>query len=160
MRTASIALTIAAGTSKTSVYFNESTRGYISDGCLIHTRSRENLKCSEDVRLRRRSNHRSKQAKQSLYTLWWRLGEMRYSSYSFLTSALDGGEWSASRSGRSLPRGKDPQYPLYRRLGGPQSRSGHMSKKWSSSFWADSQLHAPGTWINELFSFRLCSCRL
>jgi hypothetical protein len=23
------------------------------------------------------------------------------------------------------PRGKDPRYPLYRRLGGPQSRSGH-----------------------------------
>jgi hypothetical protein len=26
-------------------------------------------------------------------------GEKRYSSYSFLTSALDGGEWSASRPG-------------------------------------------------------------
>jgi hypothetical protein len=24
----------------------------------------------------------------------------------------------------ALPRGKSPQYPLYRRLGGPQSRSG------------------------------------
>jgi hypothetical protein len=23
------------------------------------------------------------------------------------------------------PRAKDPRYPLYRRLGGPQSRSGH-----------------------------------
>jgi hypothetical protein len=52
-------------------------------------------------------------------------GERSYSSYSFLTSALDGGEWSASRSGRALPRGKDPRYPLYRRLDGPQSRSGH-----------------------------------
>jgi hypothetical protein len=52
-------------------------------------------------------------------------GERRYSSYSFLTSALDGGEWSAPRTGRALPRGKDPRYPLYRRLGGPQSRSGH-----------------------------------
>jgi hypothetical protein len=30
-------------------------------------------------------------------------GERRYSSYSFLTSALDGGEWSASRPGRALP---------------------------------------------------------
>jgi hypothetical protein len=49
----------------------------------------------------------------------------RYSSYSLLTSALDGGEWSASRPGRALPRGKDPQYPLYRRLGGPQTQSGH-----------------------------------
>jgi hypothetical protein len=55
-------------------------------------------------------------------------GERRYSSYSFSTSALDRGEWSASRPGRALPRGKDPQYPLDRRLGGPQSRSGHRGK--------------------------------
>jgi hypothetical protein len=49
-----------------------------------------------------------------------------YSSHSFTTSALDVGEWSASRPGRALPPGKDPRYPLARRLGGPQSRSGHM----------------------------------
>jgi hypothetical protein len=42
-----------------------------------------------------------------------------------LTSAPDGGEWSASRPVRALLRGKDPRYPLYRRLRGPQSRSGH-----------------------------------
>jgi hypothetical protein len=30
-------------------------------------------------------------------------GERRYSSYSFLTSALDGDEWSASRPGRAVP---------------------------------------------------------
>jgi hypothetical protein len=53
----------------------------------------------------------------------WR--ERRYSSYSFSTSALDVGEWSASRPGRALPRRKDPRYPLYGRLGGPQNRSGH-----------------------------------
>jgi hypothetical protein len=29
--------------------------------------------------------------------------ERRYSSYSFSTSALDGGEWSASRPDRALP---------------------------------------------------------
>jgi hypothetical protein len=34
------------------------------------------------------------------------MGERRYSSYSFLTSALDGGEWSASRPGRALPPGE------------------------------------------------------
>jgi hypothetical protein len=33
------------------------------------------------------------------------------------------GEWSAARPGRSLPPGKT-WYPLYRRLGGPQGRSG------------------------------------
>ena len=33
------------------------------------------------------------------------------------------GEWSAARPGRKLPPGKT-RYPLYRRLGGPQGRSG------------------------------------
>jgi hypothetical protein len=31
------------------------------------------------------------------------VGERKYSSYSFSTSALDGGEWSASRPGCALP---------------------------------------------------------
>ncbi|KDR23422.1 Furin-like protease 2 [Zootermopsis nevadensis] len=35
-------------------------------------------------------------------------GIRQYSSCSFLTSALDGGEWLASRPGRALPSGKDP----------------------------------------------------
>jgi hypothetical protein len=48
-------------------------------------------------------------------------GERRYSSYLFLTSALDGGEWSVSRPGRALSRGKDPRYPLYLRLVGPRA---------------------------------------
>ena len=41
--------------------------------------------------------------------------------------ALEGGEGSASHPGRSLPPGKT-RYPLYRRLGGPQGRSGHVRK--------------------------------
>jgi hypothetical protein len=49
------------------------------------------------------------------------LGEWRYRSTHSLTSALDGGEWSASRPGRFTPR---ERAPLDRRLGGPQSRSG------------------------------------
>jgi len=36
-----------------------------------------------------------------------------------MTAALEGGEWSAARSGRTLPPGKS-RYPFYRRLGGPQ----------------------------------------
>jgi hypothetical protein len=40
----------------------------------------------------------------------WR--ERRYSSYTFLTSALYGGEWSASRPGRALHRGMDPPVPI------------------------------------------------
>jgi len=37
--------------------------------------------------------------------------------------ALDGGEWSAARPGRTLPPGKT-RYAFYRRLGGPQGRYG------------------------------------
>jgi hypothetical protein len=66
------------------------------------------------------------------YKLSWRAtrhgsawGERRYSSYSYLTSALDGGEWSASRPGpHKTPLGKNQWYPLDRRLGGPQGQSG------------------------------------
>jgi hypothetical protein len=39
-------------------------------------------------------------------------GERRYSSYSFSTSALDRGEWSASRPGRASPPGKEPPVPI------------------------------------------------
>ena len=44
-----------------------------------------------------------------------------------MTTALEGGEGSASLPGRSLPSGKT-RYPLYRRLGGPQGRSGQVRK--------------------------------
>jgi len=44
-----------------------------------------------------------------------------------LTSAPEGGEGSASRPGRKLPPGMT-RYPLYRRLGGPQGRSGQVRK--------------------------------
>ena len=40
-----------------------------------------------------------------------------------MTAALEGGEWSAARPGHTLPQAKT-QYPLYRRLGGPQGQSG------------------------------------
>jgi hypothetical protein len=61
--------------------------------------------------------------KQSRYTPWRRLGERRYSSYSFSTSALDGGEWSASRHGPAFTPGE--RTPGTHWVGGPQSRSGH-----------------------------------
>jgi hypothetical protein len=53
-----------------------------------------------------------------------RQGGEEYRAYSFLTR-LDAGKWSASRPGCALPPGKEPQYPLDRRLGGPQSWSWH-----------------------------------
>ena len=40
-----------------------------------------------------------------------------------MTAALEGDEWSAARPGRTLPPGKT-RFPFYRRLGGPQGRSG------------------------------------
>jgi hypothetical protein len=39
-------------------------------------------------------------------------GDRRYSSYSFLTPTLEGGEWLASRPGRALPPGKEPPEPI------------------------------------------------
>ena len=44
-----------------------------------------------------------------------------------MTTALEGGEGSASRPGHTLPQRKT-QYPLYKRLGGPQGRSGQVRK--------------------------------
>jgi hypothetical protein len=41
----------------------------------------------------------------------------------FLTLALVGGEWSASRFGRFNPGERAYHYPLERMLGGPHSRS-------------------------------------
>ena len=45
----------------------------------------------------------------------------------FLDHGTRRGEGSASRLSRSLPPGKT-QYPFYRRLGGPQGRSGQVRK--------------------------------
>jgi hypothetical protein len=45
----------------------------------------------------------------------WR--ERKYSSYTFTTSALDRGEWSASRPGRTLPLGKGPPVPIVQAAG-------------------------------------------
>jgi hypothetical protein len=48
----------------------------------------------------------------------------------FLTSALDGDEWSASRLCLfAPPPGKELLYPLDRRLGRPQSRSGRCGNR-------------------------------
>jgi len=53
----------------------------------------------------------------------WSRGGVQVQLYSSKTSALEGGEWSAARSGLYLPPGKT-RYPLYRWLGRPQGRSG------------------------------------
>ena len=53
-------------------------------------------------------------------------GEMRYSSTLSLTLALDGVD-GQRHTPVALPPGKT-RYPLYRRLGSPQSRSGRVQK--------------------------------
>jgi hypothetical protein len=53
----------------------------------------------------------------SLRSIESHLGERRYSSYSFLTSALEGGEWSASRPDRALPPGKELPVPIVQEAG-------------------------------------------
>jgi hypothetical protein len=60
---------------------------------------------------------RQKKLKLSHYTPWKRLGERRCSSYSFLTWALDGGEWSAARPGRALAQGKGLPVPIVQEAG-------------------------------------------
>ena len=52
-------------------------------------------------------------------------GGVKLSLYSFLTSELDGGDLLAEVT---LLPGKEP-YRLSRRLGGPQSPTGHFSKE-------------------------------
>jgi hypothetical protein len=59
-----------------------------------------------------------KKVKLSRYTPWRQMeGGGGISSYSFLTSALDGGEWSASRPGRALSPGKGPPVPIVQESG-------------------------------------------
>jgi hypothetical protein len=50
-----------------------------------------------------------------------------YNSILSLTSALDLGGWLTPRPGLFTP-GKLVRYPLYRRLGGPQDRSGRVRR--------------------------------
>jgi hypothetical protein len=57
-------------------------------------------------------------------TTAWRILRLRMeemASYSFFTLALNWGNWSVSYPSCALPTEKDPQYPLDRRLGEPQS---------------------------------------
>jgi hypothetical protein len=80
--------------------------------------------------------------------------------------------WVVSFTPQPLyPRGKSPRYPLDRRLGGPQSRSGHVQKRKSLTLpglelqplgrSARSQslyrLRYPGTEVNYFSSYRTLS---
>jgi hypothetical protein len=55
-------------------------------------------------------------------------GRVNVRIYVFLTSALDGGEWSASRPGRFTP-GKSPRYPLDKKLDGTRTSLEEVKKR-------------------------------
>ena len=55
----------------------------------------------------------------------WPRGRVDVQLYSSMTTALEVGEWSAAHPSCTLPLGKT-QYPLYRRLGGPQGQYGQV----------------------------------
>jgi hypothetical protein len=57
------------------------------------------------------------------------LGEGRYSSTHSLTSPLDGGKWSASRSGRFTPRERAPGTHWIRGWVGPRDGLNAVSKR-------------------------------
>jgi len=81
-----------------------------------------------------------------------------------MTAALEGGEWSAARHGRTLPPGKT-RYPFYRRLSGPQGGS-----RWAENFvptgirsrtvqpvvsrYTDLYIYICGVWLQELTKTR------
>jgi hypothetical protein len=55
-------------------------------------------------------------------------GRVKVLLHEFHTSTLDGGEWPVLRPAVLL-RAKSPRYPLVRRLGGPQNRSGSCGEE-------------------------------
>jgi hypothetical protein len=48
---------------------------------------------------------------------WRHMGGEEVYSYSYVTSVVDGGEWSASRPGCALPPGKGPPVPIGQEAG-------------------------------------------
>jgi hypothetical protein len=73
--------------------------------------------------------------KLSLYAPWRHIEGVEVQLHSFVTSALDRDEWSVSHHGRFTPV-KRPWYPVKRRLGKPQSWSGHFTgDKYFASAW-------------------------
>ena len=89
----------------------------------------KDLACSPDTtpgcRLKRQPAAWTKSSNDPVRGPMWPKGQVEVQLYSTMTAALEGNEWSAARPGRSLPTGKS-RYPFYRRLGGPQGRSGRV----------------------------------
>jgi hypothetical protein len=93
------------------------------------------------------------------------LGEWRYSSTHSLTSALDGGEWSASLPGRFTPRGRVPNNTHW--IGGwvgPRAVLGAVVKRKIPSPRRESNPRSPiiqsyTDWAIRALTSRTCSQR-
>jgi hypothetical protein len=106
-------------------------------------------------------SHRNIKLKLSRYTLWRCLGERRYSSYSFSTSELDGGEWSASRLGRALAPEKEPSVPIVQEAGWAAEpvRTQTLEKKSLRLYWElildrPARIQTLSDWATRLFTSR------
>jgi hypothetical protein len=66
--------------------------------------------------------------KSFLSTPWRHIARVEVQFHYVLTFTLDRSEWSTSHPSH-FTHGKEPWYPLNRRLGGPQNWSGHFGKK-------------------------------
>jgi hypothetical protein len=89
-----------------------------SAGCLILSVGNALFNLTNPRRMKQiHSLVKSKSKVVPLRSIQAHLGDRRYSSYSLLTSALEGGEWSASRPGRALPPGKEPPVPTVQEVG-------------------------------------------
>ena len=97
-----------------SVHLSRFARDRLSSAFAAATYRRHNVKCALVQALRLCTGRTAHRGSRCIALL-------------FLDHGTRRGEGSASRPGRSLPSGKT-RYPLYRRLGGPQDRSGQVRK--------------------------------
>jgi hypothetical protein len=81
---------------------------HIRLGCLRGNRQRQVVTFKTCKKVKAKQSHNATMEAQ---------GERRYSSYSFSTSALYGGEWSASCLVHALPPGKGPPVPIVQEAG-------------------------------------------
>ena len=106
--------TARIGPRRTSYYFNPESMGIFARHQFAPSRNVKKAKCPLVQALRLCAGRTAHSVSRGIALL-------------FLDHWLEGGEGSASLPGRSLPQGKT-RYPLYRRLGGPQWRSGQLRK--------------------------------
>jgi hypothetical protein len=87
---------------------------------------------------------------------------MRYSSYSFSTSALDEGEWSASHPGHASAPGKGPLVPIVQEAGWASEpvwaqRAEEKSFRLCRGSNPDRPVVQPVVRINTLLAWKICS---